>query len=128
MGEITIGDSAGAHFSIPPAYFNVTMWTDTTFNDLLDRLMDEFDWPELSGGSGFLPEMKGNSFYLKMLERNRCNRNDYQNIGVNGARSRNEMTNMEALARNVDKDYPVNSIIIIYSYSYYYFNYNYIDF
>lgn len=26
LGVIVIGDSAGAHFSIPPKYFNVSMW------------------------------------------------------------------------------------------------------
>ena len=30
---IVIGDSAGAHFSIPPKYFNVSMWQRKQFSD-----------------------------------------------------------------------------------------------
>ena len=34
---MVIGDSAGAHFSIPEKYFNVTMIKKGTYDDLLDR-------------------------------------------------------------------------------------------
>lgn len=33
LGVIVIGDSAGAHFSIPPKYFNVSMWQCKQFSD-----------------------------------------------------------------------------------------------
>lgn len=55
MGSITIGDSAGAHFSLPAKYFNSTLWHKNTFNDLIPRLMNEFDLPMESGGTGFEP-------------------------------------------------------------------------
>lgn len=67
MGSATIGDSAGAHFSLPPRYLNVSMWTNTTFHDFLPRIMDEFDWPEESAGTGFKKENFGHSFYTKLL-------------------------------------------------------------
>jgi hypothetical protein len=35
-----IGDSAGAHFSIPEKYFNASMIQKGTFDDLLPRLAD----------------------------------------------------------------------------------------
>jgi hypothetical protein len=38
MGMAVIGDSAGAHFSIPEKYFNVTMIKNDTYHDLLPRL------------------------------------------------------------------------------------------
>lgn len=34
------GDSAGAHFSIPEKFFNVTMMHHGTFKDLLPRIAD----------------------------------------------------------------------------------------
>jgi hypothetical protein len=42
----------GAHFSIPPAYMNASMIDKHTFDDLLEVLMDEFDWPHRSGYTG----------------------------------------------------------------------------
>jgi len=109
LGVIVIGDSAGAHFSIPPKYFNVTMWqsiinqiifhrqflsnishnyfwifAEDTFNDLLYRASDELDLPYLSASSGYESVPFVHSFYQRVYELNRCNRNDYQNLGVNG--------------------------------------------
>lgn len=49
---IVIGDSAGAHFSVPPKYFNVTMWEKGTFSDLIPNLSNELDFPELSATTG----------------------------------------------------------------------------
>lgn len=37
LGVMVIGDSAGAHFSIPEKYFNVTMIKKGTYDDLLER-------------------------------------------------------------------------------------------
>ena len=37
LGLAVIGDSAGAHFSIPEKYFNATMIGKGTYNDLLSR-------------------------------------------------------------------------------------------
>lgn len=40
-----LGDSAGAHFSIPEKYFNVTMIKKGTYKDFLVRVADELDLP-----------------------------------------------------------------------------------
>lgn len=45
MGSATIGDSDGCKFRIPPSYFNVSMWDNSTFDGFLGLIMDEFDWP-----------------------------------------------------------------------------------
>lgn len=45
MGSITIGDSAGAHFSLPSKYFNSTLWNKGTLHDFIPRLFNEFDIP-----------------------------------------------------------------------------------
>ena len=53
MGVALFGDSAGAHFSVPGSYFNVTEWNSKTFSDFLPRLMNELDLPHLSAGTGW---------------------------------------------------------------------------
>ena len=40
MGIAVIGDSAGAHFSIPERYLNASMIQKGTYNDLLPRAAD----------------------------------------------------------------------------------------
>jgi acyloxyacyl hydrolase len=45
LGVVVAGDSAGAHFSIPEKFFNVTMMGKGTFADLLPRVADELDLP-----------------------------------------------------------------------------------
>jgi len=40
LGMVVAGDSAGAHFSIPEKFFNVTMMHHGTFNDLLSKVAD----------------------------------------------------------------------------------------
>lgn len=45
LGVAVIGDSAGAHFSIPEKYFNASMIIKGTYNDLLYRVANELDIP-----------------------------------------------------------------------------------
>jgi len=40
FGVAVIGDSAGAHFSIPEKYFNASMINGTTYHDLLYKVAD----------------------------------------------------------------------------------------
>ena len=47
-----LGDSAGAHFSIPERYLNVSMMHKGTYKDLLQRMADELDVPHESGYTG----------------------------------------------------------------------------
>ncbi|KAL4467214.1 hypothetical protein ABPG73_014879 [Tetrahymena malaccensis] len=107
-GIVTMGDSAGAHFEIPPAYLNVTLWNEKPFSDILTRISDEFDLPHKSGTTGYeFNQPFVNSLYKKLLEQNRCIRNDYQNLGVNGAMSTDSLKNIKALRRNQTTDYPL---------------------
>jgi len=42
-----LGDSVGAHFSIPPKYFNVSYYNDkNNFADFLPKLENELDIPQ----------------------------------------------------------------------------------
>ena len=43
-GVAWLGDSAGAHFHIPPSFFNASAIVDDTFHDLVEILANEFDW------------------------------------------------------------------------------------
>lgn len=61
---------------------------------MFEILEDELDWPEMSSATGYMnetwighPEGPLDSTYLRMRQRNLCSHRDYQNIGVNGARS-----------------------------------------
>jgi hypothetical protein len=42
-----VGDSAGAHFHIPPSYMNASQIQPDTFQDLVQILANEFDWPSM---------------------------------------------------------------------------------
>ena len=114
MGAVLLGDSAGAHFHIPPAWMNSTQLSVEAFQDLLFILENEFDWPMLSSVTGYKnttwKDISGpvDSTYLRLRELNRCNHRDYQNIAVNGARSSAMAdTIVKSFARNGVKDKPV---------------------
>ena len=109
LGLAVIGDSAGAHFSIPEKYFNASMIQKGTYNDLLARAANELDIPHESGYTG---NTKTNGYtrhsvYKYLREWNMCNHNDYQNVAVNGGDSGNTWGNIKALKRNQKDDYPL---------------------
>ena len=115
-GLILLGDSATAHFHIPPQWITAQGWN---LDGLLPVLENEFDFPMCSWGSAHVsPEscpyqypIEGitgvYSLYTQMVSRNRCNRNDYQNIGVNGAKVVTSEGLVDALARQPTVDKPV---------------------
>lgn len=113
-GVIVLGDSAGAHFHVPPDIFNSTAMTENTFKNLVEILTMEFDWPEMSSGTGFTnmswvgtPGGPVKSSYLYMRERNLCMHRDYQNICLNGARSSAMASHiMQTMSRNQTTDQP----------------------
>lgn len=86
---------------------------------LLDVALDELDFPHCSWGTAHttlencpyqypVPGVDGIiSLYTQMKDRNRCNNNDFQNIGVNGARMTSSMGLVDALARQQALDSPV---------------------
>jgi acyloxyacyl hydrolase len=115
-GFIVLGDSAAAHFHIPPQWMTPAQINNMTYKNMLDIMEDELDWPEESASTGFMNETWSghpvgplNSLYLKMRERNLCMHRDYQNIAVNGARSSAmNRTIADTMARNQLNDLPVN--------------------
>jgi len=114
FGVISLGDSASAHFHIPPAYLEAENIGQDTFKDLGMVVENEFDWPHLSAMTGFMenkwPQLiKGDvrSVYSSMLQMNLCNHRDYQNIAVNGASSGNILGIAKSISRNQKLDYPV---------------------
>ena len=86
----SLGDSATAHFHLPPQYLEAANINHETFNDVLFALKNEFDWPMLSATTAFTnstkwnPSISGpsNSSYSVLRARNLCNHRDYQNIGI----------------------------------------------
>lgn len=53
-GVILLGDSAGAYFHIPPDWITASQMSLKSFFNLPIALTNEFDWPQLSGTTGFL--------------------------------------------------------------------------
>ncbi|XP_078607487.1 acyloxyacyl hydrolase-like [Branchiostoma floridae x Branchiostoma japonicum] len=113
-GMILLGDSIGAHFHLPPQWFEAKSLNPSVFKDLIFILENEIDWPELSTATGHMNNTFGevikgpvDSIYMRLRERNRCNHRDYQNIGVNGGRSGSmNSTIVRSLVRNRISDYP----------------------
>eukprot|EP01116_Phalansterium_solitarium_P008550 TRINITY_DN22476_c0_g1_i1.p1 TRINITY_DN22476_c0_g1~~TRINITY_DN22476_c0_g1_i1.p1 ORF type:complete len:599 (-),score=181.25 TRINITY_DN22476_c0_g1_i1:127-1887(-) len=117
FGSILLGDSAGAHFHVPPQWLNASEVNADTFRNLLDILENELCWPELSAASGFTnntwmgrPVGPVDSGYLRMRQDNLCVHRDYQNQAVSGARS-GAMANdiVKTLKRN-HTDHPVFAV------------------
>ncbi|KAL0490188.1 acyloxyacyl hydrolase, partial [Acrasis kona] len=112
-GVAILGDSAGAHFRLPPqllepAYINATIYSS------VPRIAElEADWPHLSWVTSFTEDKTGvtpgpsQSIYKKLKKRNRCNHRDYQNISVNGARSGTMKDISKTLSRNQTQDHPM---------------------
>lgn len=109
-GFAVIGDSVGAHFSIPPEYLTASKINATTFDNFLLNFANEFDLPHYSMTTGYMNDTKERptrSLYKYFLERNRCNHRDLQNLAVNGGDTYDSDTNMRALQRNISTDYPM---------------------
>lgn len=121
MGLAIVGDSAAAHFHIPPQYLNAP-----TFNlsGILEMAANEADWPQCSWATAYrnvtteCPKMglmpaPPQSFYQRWVELNACNHGDFQNVGVNGARTGSMAPPngvINALARNKTHDAPITVI------------------
>jgi len=116
-GLIMLGDSATAHFHIPPQWMTAQGWN---LNGFKEDALDELDFPHCSWGTGHAsleecpyqdsvadPNAGILSLYTQLRDRNRCNHNDFQNIGVNGARMTSSMGLVEAMARGPELDQPV---------------------
>lgn len=83
-GLIMIGDSATAHFHIPPQWITANGWN---LDQFLQVAMDELDFPMCSWGTGHVtpeecpiqtpvPGVTGvTSLYTQLRQRNRCNHN-----------------------------------------------------
>lgn len=117
-GLIMLGDSATAHFHLPPQYMTAQGWN---IDGIVKFAENEMDFPQCSWGTGHVdlekcpfqhpvPGVEGTkatSLYTKLVERNRCNYNDYQNIGVNGARITSSDGLVDAVSRRAEVDHPV---------------------
>jgi len=116
-GLIMLGDSATAHFHVPPQWLTADGWNVDGFMKMAE---DELDFPMCSWGTAhvdslekcpFQDEVPGVtgvlSIYSQLRDRNRCNHNDFQNIGVNGARMTSSSGLVDALSRRPEVDHPV---------------------
>lgn len=94
---VMFGDSASSHFHIPEEWFQIQNITK-----LLSGL-DEFDWPQLSWGTGFDDSINGDSIYLKLRKMNLCNHRGYINVGHNGHRAADLVDQVAALSHHKDE-------------------------
>jgi len=92
---------------------NASEINENTYDNIVSLLENEVDWPFLSWATAHENSTKDcpgpvDSIYLKLVERNRCNHRDFQNIAVNGARSGAMSGSIEkSLNRNQTIDYPL---------------------
>ncbi|KAJ8041747.1 Acyloxyacyl hydrolase [Holothuria leucospilota] len=117
LGLILLGDSAGAHFHIPEDWVSAPDVTLGAFEILPQVLADEFDWPHLSSMTGYknssLMKWPTDSAYYRLWEMNHCVHRDYQNLGVNGARSSSMNSTIQySMSRDQQRDHPA---LVIYS-------------
>ncbi|KAM4705100.1 acyloxyacyl hydrolase [Rhinophrynus dorsalis] len=108
-GIIILGDSAAAHFHVPPEWLTALDMSKETFSNLPLAISNEFDWPQFSLYTGYQNSTIGgwtSSLYLYLRKRNLCNHRDYQNIGRNGGESANLQEYIKSLARNQQLDKP----------------------
>ncbi|XP_057287608.1 acyloxyacyl hydrolase isoform X3 [Pezoporus wallicus] len=113
QGVVLLGDSAGAHFHIPPEWMTVSQMSVKSFANLPVAFTNELDWPQFSEITGFLNSTIGgwtDSLYLRLRNRNRCNHRDLQNISKNGGSSGNLLHLIKSLARNQLLDNPATVI------------------
>lgn len=54
LGVIVLGDSAAAHFHIPPEWLTARLISDKVFKNVAFIIENEFDWPQMSLYSGYL--------------------------------------------------------------------------
>jgi len=123
MGVASLGDSATAHFRLPPEWVTASQLDAAVLKPVLKVIEDEADWPMLSWSTGwanasdYAPLISGptNSLYSMMRADNFCNHRDYQNIGVNGASSGNLYDFAGDLDRNTSKGYSIKPLMLIMS-------------
>lgn len=120
-GLAILGDSATAHFHVPPTWLTASGWSASTVLNAASLTLaeDELDVPACSWGTAVDPDVARcpymppasvptvDSLYLRLRARNRCNHRDFQNVGVNGARVTSSMGLVESLARDGAADHPL---------------------
>jgi len=124
LGVAILGDSAAAHFHIPPQYLNAR-----TFNlsGVVELAANEADWPQCSWATGWrnasdcpaskpLPGgLAPASIYQRMRARNRCAHRDFQNVGVNGART-GSMAPPKGIVNDLARDQAADApLLVIYA-------------
>lgn len=101
IGVAILGDSAGAHFAVPEIWFRPQTWKKNSnpFVDAKFTLTNELDWPMMSWVTGFTDRcwetapiswvegVNVDSIYARLVDRNRCNLNDFQNQANNGCKA-----------------------------------------
>ena len=110
MGVIVIGDSAGIFAQIPNEFATAADWNKTTFANIIPTWLDQGGHPQFSAYTGYEDEgYHGpvHSVYKYLLERNRCNFRDYQNVAVSGAASGGTYDNAQLMNRNQTTDKPL---------------------
>lgn len=111
-GVGVIGDSAGAHFSIPPSWVTPSTINSSTYSNFFSVLADEFDFPQNSAYTAWGPTPPGSkiplqSIYKEVVRRNKCNHRNYQNLAVNGGDSYNVQVYQLSAALNQTRDHPM---------------------
>ena len=110
LGIAVAGDSLGAHFELPVRWFNAADWKNPPQGNVASLILDNFDTPQFGAFTGTCPDpnvQPCRSLYTYLVDNNKCNFNDYQNIAVNGATMSSTISNIRRLLRNKNLDSPL---------------------
>ncbi|KAH0627181.1 hypothetical protein JD844_002642 [Phrynosoma platyrhinos] len=66
-GVIILGDSAAAHFHIPPEWVTASQVSKKAFSNLPEAFTNELDWPQFSEATGFLKSTIGSPDTVKHM-------------------------------------------------------------
>nr|CAD7259873.1 unnamed protein product [Timema shepardi] len=118
-GVIYLGDSVGAHFHMPEAWFNPRLISSVAWSLGLSMPMSGIEPRTLNSVERQATNLTcslallvssdqghTDSIYWKLRSRNRCNHRDYQNLSQNGASSEDLPRYLKTVSRNQTTDKP----------------------
>lgn len=119
IGVGVAGDSLTTNFHIPSRWFNSSDWNNPTTQNVVSLFLDHLDQPQSGAFTGRCMdssvEQPCRSIYNYNFNNNYCNFNDYQNVGLDGAKLQDLLTSLNSLRRNQLLDFPMLLTLQIYS-------------
>ena len=110
LGIAVAGGSVGTHFELPARWFNASDWNNPPQGNVASLLLDNFDTPQFGAFTGTCSDptvQPCRSLYTYLVDNNKCNFNDYQNIAVDRSNMHSTTLFIKNLLRNKNLDSPL---------------------